>query len=395
MTNLLRSAATLAFVAALSAPAMALTLNVTDDTFVGPGDSHSDHDARDGGRSNWGASALVRVGDTHNSTRIGFVRFDLSPLPATAKVTSAFLRVFVHEARAGGAISIFEVGSQWSEATLSANGAPPKQVTPAIASFAVATANVGSYIAIDVTKAVRDWLAFEQAGGAGAGLGAGALDNFGLGLAPASSAAVEAAFDSKENADSSHPMELEIAFEGPVGPQGPIGLTGPQGVQGPAGPQGPQGPSGTSGLANFTCATGAYIIGFNAAGAPKCSGGGGNGCSPQTFTATATAGVVSLLQAWPGGVQAFGATDCKLTVTLPSGSIDDAQTNDIGWGIAWSGFNNCTQSVQAPVCTAIDAASRVDPSGLGGGGPFPACSSAASGVFANGSSTANNIISCN
>lgn len=243
----------LLFFASLSAPATALTLDVTDDTYVGPSSKAVDMDTHDTGNI-WGKSPLVRVGNTFGSSRVGFVRFDLKPLPVGTKVTSAFLRVFVHEVRTPGGFSVFEVGSSWSETTLPANTTTlPKQLTPALATASIAATDAGKYIDIDVTRAVNDWLAFEQSANSGAGAGKGALDNFGLEFAVASASPVEVGFDSKENIQTSHPMELEVAFEGPPGPagiagaQGPAGPAGPQGPQGPQGAQGPQGPAGPQG----------------------------------------------------------------------------------------------------------------------------------------------------
>jgi len=229
----LRAAAALAFLATLSTHALALTLNVTDDTYVGPSDRGADKDYSDS-RGKWGRSPLVRAGNSYNSMRVGFVRFDLTPLAAATTVTSAFLRVFVHEVPIPGSIAISEVGSAWSEAALASVGPLPQQLSPALATLAIGANDAGKYIDIDVTKAVKDWLA-------------GSPQNFGLSFATASSAPVEVAFDSKENFETSHPMELEIAFEGPPGPAGPAGPQGAQGIQGPQGPQGPQGQPGPQG----------------------------------------------------------------------------------------------------------------------------------------------------
>jgi hypothetical protein len=51
---------------------------------------------------------------------------------------------------------------------------------------------------------------------------------------------VDVLIDAKENAATSHPMELEVAVTS-VGPQGPPGVQGPPGNQGPPGDQGPPG----------------------------------------------------------------------------------------------------------------------------------------------------------
>jgi Phage Tail Collar Domain/Collagen triple helix repeat (20 copies) len=226
-----------AAIACFAGPAAALSLNMTDDAFIGPG-----------GDGQGGRSALIRVGNSFQSSRNGFVRFDLKPLPTTANVTAAILRVFVREVRTPGSVSVFELKGAWSESTLTIANAP-QAVTPALVTFPVVATDRDKFIDVDVTQAVKDWLS-------------GAQGNFGLGFAPANGGAVEIAFDSKENVETSHPMEIEVAFEGPPGPAGATGATGPQGLPGPQGapglkgdpglpgPQGltgPQGPKGDSG----------------------------------------------------------------------------------------------------------------------------------------------------
>jgi hypothetical protein len=226
-----------ALVAGVGSPAAALSLNVTDDAYINGNKAEN--------------TALIRVGDTHGSLRTGFVRFDLTALPTTAKITKAVLRMFAHDVLAPGLISIFELKSAWKESTLTA-ATVPAAVTPPFATFPIYPADAGRFVNVDVTQAVQDWQAFALAnspGNQGAGAGRGALDNFGLALAPANANPVEVAFDSKENVETSHPMELEIAFEGPQGPQGVQGLTGPVGPQGPQGVPGPQGPAGPQGAA--------------------------------------------------------------------------------------------------------------------------------------------------
>lgn len=76
----------------------------------------------------------------------------------------------------------------------------------------------------------------------------GTQANLGLAIRGASPT-LNIAVDSKENADTGHPMELEVVLEGgPAGPPGSVGATGPQGPVGPPGPEGPPGPQGLAGL---------------------------------------------------------------------------------------------------------------------------------------------------
>jgi Collagen triple helix repeat (20 copies) len=90
-----------------------------------------------------------------------------------------------------------------------------------------------------VTQAIKDWQS-------------GARANFGLALMASPQSSIAISVDSKENNQTSHPMEIEVSFEGPLGPQGTQGPQGVQGIQGPqgaTGPQGPQGPQGATGAA--------------------------------------------------------------------------------------------------------------------------------------------------
>jgi hypothetical protein len=61
------------------------------------------------------------------------VRFDLTPLPAGATVTQAFLRVFVHRVNLlgpAGTINIFELNGAWTEGKLTTANSPPMFPTP-------------------------------------------------------------------------------------------------------------------------------------------------------------------------------------------------------------------------------------------------------------------------
>src|ERR1700730_12454939 len=183
-----------------------------------------------------GADPAIRVGNAGGHNQAGFVRFDLSPLPAGATITQAFLRVFVNQvvniSAPAGTINIFEVNGAWTEGTLTANNAPPTFPTPMF-TFSVAPSNAKGFLLIDVTQAVQDWQT-------------GARTNNGLTLVPSNTSTITIGLNSKENKETSHPMELLVTLAGtpgPQGPQGPIGMTGPQGLAGPAGPQGPAGPA--------------------------------------------------------------------------------------------------------------------------------------------------------
>ena len=86
--NILRSLGlSAALIGALASSAFADTFNVTDDTYTDDQNPFSP----------MGADPAIRVGNAGGHNQAGFVRFDLSPLPAGATVTQAFLRLFVNQ----------------------------------------------------------------------------------------------------------------------------------------------------------------------------------------------------------------------------------------------------------------------------------------------------------
>src|SRR5205807_1694087 len=95
----------------------------------------------------------------------------------------------------------------------------------------VPVSSVQTFVVIDVTQLIKDWL--------------DGLPNNGIALV-GNSTSLSAQFDSKENGNTSHESQLEVSLINP-GPQGPTGATGSQGPTGATGPQGQQGPQGLKG----------------------------------------------------------------------------------------------------------------------------------------------------
>lgn len=246
--NLLTTVAALALSAAFIQPAAALTLNVSHDA-----DSNAKAPSENtGGKGNLN---VRNVG----ASRTSYVRFDLGALPKDAEITLATLRLYANEVSVPGNLAIQEITGDWDERTLTANNAPLTNTAAAI-TVPIAKGNQNKYILVDVTDLVKGW----QSG----------LPNFGIALRPDATGQLKAEFDSKENDDTSHSMEIEVAFEGPpgpkgdkgdtgaqgergekgdtgepgaIGPQGSAGVAGLQGLPGPVGPQGPQGERGVAG----------------------------------------------------------------------------------------------------------------------------------------------------
>lgn len=198
---------------------------------------------------NSGTLSNLNVGGGYTT----LVQFDLGVLPAgttAAQITRATLRLYCNRADTPGTASVEPVNAAWGEYSVTYNTLPG--LGAAIGTMQVPAA--GEFVTVDVTAAVQGWVS------------APATNN---GLALVSSTAV-LQFDSKENDETAHAPELEIALAaggtgtvGATGPQGPAGPQGPQGVAGPMGPQGltgatgPQGPAGPSG-ANAFVFRGAY-----------------------------------------------------------------------------------------------------------------------------------------
>ncbi len=192
------------------------------------------------------------------------IQFDLGVLPAgttAAQITRATLRLYCNRADTPGTLSAAPLNAAWGEYSVTWNTLPATGSSVGSAQVSAP----GEFITIDVTSAVQSWITTPSS-------------NNGLALT-AASAVLQ--FDSKENDQTSHSPELEIALaaggagtagtQGPAGPTGPQGPAGPSGATGPAGPSGatgpagPQGPSGTTGPAGPAGASGASAFVFQGA----------------------------------------------------------------------------------------------------------------------------------
>ncbi len=210
------------------------TAVLTGDTYVSS--SHS--------TTNYGAAPNLVV----DSTDRALLKFDLSTLPAgttAADVAKATLKLWVskpceHSDPPAGSFDVHLVTSAWSEAAVTNHTAPA--IGTAVAS-AIPAGAADTFVAVDVTAAVQGWLN-------------GTPANNGLVLV-ARAAGTRVEFDSKENTETSHPAELEIALIGPPGPTGPTGAQGVPGLPGPTGPHGPTGAAGATGAQGVQGITGA------------------------------------------------------------------------------------------------------------------------------------------
>jgi len=188
------------------------------------GDTYTDSSA-----AAHGSSATISIGGSLGAE--GLLQFDITTLPAgtkAANVAKAVLFIYADTVSAVGNITVNEALAPWAEA--SATVPPAKGAAAGAADIASA-----GFVAIDVTKAVEDWLN-------------GTL-NYGLILSSGPSPNAQIVIDTRESTTTSHAAVLMVSLQGPAGIPGE---TGPQGLQGPAGPIGPQGPQGSAGVVVYT-----------------------------------------------------------------------------------------------------------------------------------------------
>jgi len=215
----------------------AQSATLTDDAFLSSNTATQLANANGQGIALVVAGSNATVGPVHVGTTKSFIKFQLqSSLPpnaAAANVSKATLKLFLSPlTNPSGAIDIYAVTSAWSEATLTTS--PPTISSTAFAT-GIAAGKANSFLVVDVTQLVQEWLN---------GLANGGIDNDGIALV-ADTSTTYAVFDSKESIVTSHEPRLEIVLAN-NGPQGPAG---PQGPQGPLGPQGAAGAAGTAGTA--------------------------------------------------------------------------------------------------------------------------------------------------
>ncbi|HEY7388734.1 MAG TPA: DNRLRE domain-containing protein [Bryobacteraceae bacterium] len=186
---------------------------------------------------NFGNGTTLNIGGGNSA----LILFDFSSLPSDivdSNIQKATLTVFVNKAFTSGGLDISPVLRGWSESAVTYNnrpgvGGPFQRNVPVTAS--------GSYVTVDITSLVRQWV----------GEVGEKLDNNGVAISAAlAQPNTVVSLDSKESTSTSHPPFLEVTLvsEGPPGPQGPQGLQGAQGPRGPAGIAGGPGPQGPQGV---------------------------------------------------------------------------------------------------------------------------------------------------
>lgn len=145
--------------------------------------------------TNYGAKTLLDV----ESSQTTYIQFNLSSIPAGytgATITKATLKLYANTVATAGSFNVDYINGTWTETTIDASNAPALGTTIA-ASVPLVTADKNQYILIDVTTAVQAWLN-------------GTEPNDGIALV--ANSPLNANFDSKESATTSHAPELDIVF---------------------------------------------------------------------------------------------------------------------------------------------------------------------------------------
>jgi trimeric autotransporter adhesin len=143
--------------------------------------------------TNYGAAVTVNV---DGATQVGYIQFDLSGIPAGAKVSQAMLKLYVNGVTTGGSFNVDYVNGAWVESTIDSSNAPALGGHIAV-SESLTTASKNQYIQVNITSAVQAWLS-------------GSEKNDGIALVANSS--FNATFDSKESTTTSHSPELDIVY---------------------------------------------------------------------------------------------------------------------------------------------------------------------------------------
>jgi hypothetical protein len=246
---------TLCAVALLLLPlrAAAQSGTVTDDAFLSTNSTTQQFNLNGQGIALIVAGSSATVGNSNVGATKTYIKFlltsSLPPNTAAANVAKATLKLYLSPlTKPTGAIDIYPLTTAWTESTLNPSSPPALSSTAFATQIPVGQAN--SFLVVDVTKLVQEWLNGSANGG---------IDNDGIALV-ADSSTTYVVFDSKESIVTSHEPRLEIVLAnsgpqgpaGPQGPQGPQGSQGPQGIPGPTGGTGPQGPIGINNRGTWT-----------------------------------------------------------------------------------------------------------------------------------------------
>jgi hypothetical protein len=136
--------------------------------------------------TNYGAAVTLNLSSAADTA---FIRFDLTPVPSSytgSSIAKATLKLYVNTCTKAGSFNVDLVNGTWAEKTITYS-LQPALGTTIVASGPLTTASKGTYVEIDITPAMVQWL---------------------NGTQPNDGIALVATFDSKENTSASHPFLL-------------------------------------------------------------------------------------------------------------------------------------------------------------------------------------------
>jgi hypothetical protein len=236
--------------------------------------------------ANFGTAALLSV---DGATDITYIQFNLASVPAAASISEATLKLYVNAVTTAGTFNVDYAGGAWSESTIDSTNAPA--LGSAIASdVSVTTADTNQYILVNVTSAVQAWLSGSQANN---------------GIALVANGAFNATFDSKENTNTSHPPELDIAFGGGAGTITGVTTASGSGLTG----------GGTSGTLNMSLTTG-------------CSSGQVLSWSGSAWVCTALGGGGTITGVTAGTGLTGGGTSGNVTLSVNTSLVPELAANN-------------------------------------------------------------------
>src|SRR5580700_1077843 len=141
---------------------------VTDDAFLSSNATTQLLNLNGQGISLIVAGSGAAVGSLHVGATTTYIKFQLpSSLPPTvtaANVAKATLKLYLSLAtNPSGTIDIYPINSAWTESTLTPSSPPTISPTPFATGIPVG--NADSYLVVDVTPLVQDWLNGSANGG--------------------------------------------------------------------------------------------------------------------------------------------------------------------------------------------------------------------------------------
>jgi len=160
----------------LPSGAAAQSATVTDDAFLSSNTNTQQFNLNGQGISLIVAGSSATVGNSNVGATKAYIKFQLNsslpPSTAAANVVKATLKLYLSPlTKPSGTIDIYPLTSAWTESTLNSSSPPALASTALLTQISVGQAN--SFLVVDVTKLVQEWLNGSANGG---------IDNDGIAL---------------------------------------------------------------------------------------------------------------------------------------------------------------------------------------------------------------------